>query len=523
MSDEVFIRPQRVALAIRALAQWRGSAKSQAAMHLWPLLAIVHANVGKSDFAPYERSGEFVFWNEFFRLPGDTRPDKTGEDSTPDYYTPDYYLDPLVLALKPSDYPHRGPWTIRVRTFLGSWRAADSEDDNKRWKLRPNYAEIFVEKVLRRGDERYRIPVVDLAVWLFRERSFSENADARRLEGLFREEFPFEGTDYDKLFEFVDEKADSLFQSGQPTAEELTTEMESVLVAEEATPPIPPPLLTEERESLIDDDDEHLVTVKTLLAANSSGIVFRGCPGTSKTWYAMQIARRLVKDPGHVFQCQFHPSLGYEDFVEGYVPDETTKSGFRIVDKMFMQACELAARIDTNVVVVVDEINRGDPARVFGELLTYVEHGYRGVKFKKAYSCDDAVIPKNLILFGTMNQHDRSITQFDLALIRRFDHVDLKPSSEMVERFLQSGGAFTSEQVDRIVRWFDALQRLLPFGVGHTYFKDITGPHLIQVVWNHRLLPYCQAVLELEPDKLIDVERSFAGMHAEVTGHGSVS
>lgn len=515
MPDQKFVRPERVALAIRNLAEWRGRAKSQAAMHLWPLLAIVHAKVGKTALAHYEHSDEFAFWNAFFRLPGDDRPDKDDDDN----FTQDYYLDPLVLALKPSDYPHRGPWTIRVRTFLASWKAAESEDDNTRWKLKPNYADIVVDKVLTRGDDTHRVPVVDLAAWLFRERPFPANADATALERLFRKEFPFENTDYQKIFEFVAEKAENIFQPEEPTAEKLTAEMTSVLVKDEPTPPEPPPLLTPAFKSLIDDDHELLVKVKELLEANSSGIIFRGCPGTSKTWYAMQIAHRLVKDPAHVFLCQFHPSLGYEDFVEGYVPDEETTSGFRIVDKIFMQACTAAAGVESNVVLVIDEINRGDPARVLGELLTYIEHGYRGVKFKKTYSQLEAVVPKNLIVFGTMNQHDRSITQFDLALIRRFDHVDLHPSAEQVERFLTEGEGFTAEQIERVVKWFEALQRLLPFGIGHTYFKDAKRPDLLQVVWRYRMLPYCEAVLELHQDKLDNVRRSFDGMYAEVTGH----
>jgi 5-methylcytosine-specific restriction enzyme B len=122
-----------------------------------------------------------------------------------------------------------------------------------------------------------------------------------------------------------------------------------------------------------------------------------------------------------------------------------------------------------------------------------------------------------------MNQHDRSITQFDLALIRRFDHIDLVPSSEMVEDFLGKSGKFAPEQIDRIVKWFEALQRLLPFGIGHTYFKDVARPDVLQVVWRHRMLPYCEAVLELEPERLDDVRRSFEGMFSAVTGHGTTT
>lgn len=516
MSGQKFLRTERVALAICCLEEWREQ-KQQASMHLWPLLSLMHAKVGKTAFSPYQHSSESEFWDKFFRLPGDQREEKNSDGK----FTEEYYIEPLVLSLKPSDYPHRGPWSIRTRTFVGSWKAAIAEDENKSWKLAPNYADIFVDKVLRRGDEVHMIPVVDLAAFLFRECTFPAEADARWLERKFREEFPFETSDYQKLFKFVEEDTDILFQGERPEPETLHAQIVSVLVQKDPTSPQPPMLLTDEKKSLLESDDALYVRVRELLEANSSGIIFRGCPGTSKTWYAKQIAHKLVKDQSHVFQCQFHPSLGYEDFVEGHVPDETSKSGFKVVDKLFLEACAVAERINSNVVVIVDEINRGDPARVFGELLTYVEHGYRGVPFRKAYSGATAIIPKNLLVFGTMNQHDRSITQFDLALIRRFDHVDLEPSVELVEKFLTNTGKFSTEQIDRVTRWFETLQKMLPFGIGHTYFKDVTRTETLKVVWKHRMLPYCEAVLELEPAKLEDVKRSFDGMLAAITGHGT--
>lgn len=516
MSAPKFLQPQRVAHAIRALAEWR-ERKQQKSMHLWPLLALVRAGVGKGDFSHYEPGREYEFWNTFCRLPGDSRPDRDVDRN----FTDDFYIEPLVLALKPSDYPHRGPWTIRLRTFVNSWRAAVTKDENTSWRLAANYADIFGEQVLQRGDDVQRIPVVDLAVFLLREEVFEPDANARELEKRFRDVFPFETTDYQKLFEFIDEQTDSLFQPNKPDPADLSQQIVSSLVPKEPTPPTPPTLLTADKKSLVEDDDALYVRVRELLEANSSGIIFRGCPGTSKTWYAKQIAHRLVKDPEDVFQCQFHPSLGYEDFVEGYVPDESSKSGFRVKDKLFLDACRRATTVESNVVVVIDEINRGDPARVFGELLTYIEHGYRGVPFRKAYSGDEAVIPPNLLVFGTMNQHDRSITQFDLALTRRFDHVDLDPSVELVEQFLTEAKTFSAENIARITRWFEALQKMLPFGIGHTYFKDVSHADGLRVIWKHRMLPYCEAVLELEPSRLDDVKRSFDAMFAVVTGHGT--
>lgn len=520
MENVKYLKPDRIAAAIRELADWRLRAKSQPAMHLWPLIALIHGKVDKKSLKQFTEPNEFDFWDEFFRLPGEIRDRR---DLVNGQFAQDYYVEPLVLSLKPADYPHRSPWTIRVRTFLASWGAAEADATREHWKLKPNYSEIFVEKVLRRGDDIHRVPVVDLAVWLFRDQEFPAGAISKDLERRFRKDFPFEDVDYDRIFEFTEEDSRNLFTETKPTDDELQEAIEGVLLREDKTPVEPPPLLSPEQKSLIEDDDPVYVQVKDLLDLGTSGIIFRGCPGTSKTWYAKQIAHKLVADPAHVFQSQFHPSYGYEDFVEGYTPDEKAKSGFKVIDKIFLDACRLASGLNTYVVFIIDEINRGDPARVFGELLTYIEHGYRGDKFRKSYTGSEATVPKNIIVFGTMNQYDRSITQFDLALTRRFDHVDLKPSAEKVEEFLeQEGGTFTSEQITRISKWFGILQNLLQTagGIGHTYFKDVKRPDQLRTVWQYRMLPYCESVLELDKGKLENVKASFEGMYRAVTGHG---
>ena len=95
---------------------------------------------------------------------------------------------------------------------------------------------------------------------------------------------------------------------------------------------------------------------------------------------------------------QFHPSLGYEDFVEGHSPSEEAKSGFTIIPKRFIKAIEVACcDMSRPFVFIIDEINRGDPARIFGELLTYIEAGWRDTKFPLPYSGGSIAVPRNLI------------------------------------------------------------------------------------------------------------------------------
>jgi len=485
-------------------------------MHLWPLLALMEAGVSTTAEKSFRESNEFDFWDRYFRFPGETR----NRNVSGGGFAERYYIDPLLQQDKPGDYPHRGPWTIRTRTFLNSWHAADFKEDSSSWLLKANFADIFVAKVLSKDNEVHRVPVVDLAVWLLRDESFADGSTSETLEARFRERFSFANADFEKLFRFTQENPDHIFANVHPAPETIRAAIESALLPVEAEPgkKSAPPAATVDEP--LDDDDPVMQQIRNLIAFGTSGIILKGCPGTSKTWYANKIAATLAKSPEHIFHVQFHPAYGYEDFVEGYVPDQNSKAGFRLVDKVFMEACGVAAKVATPVVVIIDEINRGDPARILGELLTYIERDYRGVQFRKAYSSEPASIPSNLLLIGTMNEFDRSITQLDLALIRRLDHIPLKPSSELVSSFLESG-QFTPEQIDRVVHWFEALQAILPQesgGIGHTYFKTVTRPDQLQLMWEYRMLPYCEAILELETDKLTNAKRSFAAMYKGVLG-----
>lgn len=513
-----WIQPSRVRSAIVALATWRQEAKSQAAMHLWPLLAIVEKGANSEKFITFEEADDFQFWDRYARFPGESR----GQGDSTIGFTEDYYIDPLMRLGKPSDYPHRSPSTIRKRTFLNSWKAALLEDDD-RWKLAKNFADIFKARALQRDDVVHRVPVVDLAVWLFRHEEFPDDATAKTLELEFQNQFKFSRADYDKLFVFSDENPEQIFTDTKPDDGAYRSAIRSALLGTKADLPAPPPLYTGEasEKSAIGDDDPVLQQVRELLAIGTSGIIFRGCPGTSKTWYAKQIARQLAASPNHIHQVQFHPSYGYEDFVEGYRPDEDSKSGFKVTDKVFLAACDQARDIETPVVFIIDEINRGDPARVFGELLTYIEFGYRGDSFQRAYTGKPTSVPKNLLILGTMNQADKSITQLDLALLRRFDHIDMQPSAEILESFLQRDDAvFTEEQIELVSSWFESLQKLV--AIGHTYFNDVRRPEHIQTVWRYRMLPYCEAVLELDLTTLEHAKKSFESMYRRLIGQADV-
>ncbi len=165
-------------------------------------------------------------------------------------------------------------------------------------------------------------------------------------------------------------------------------------------------------------------------------LVLQGPPGTGKTWMARRLAYALVgrRDESQVFAVQFHPNLSYEDFVRGWRPSGDGR--LSLVDGLFLEAVR-AARADSTkkVVVLIEEINRGNPAQIFGELLTLLEAGKRHPREALQLCYPDPVdgqrrplyLPENLYVIGTMNLADRSLAMVDMALRRRFAFVSLEP------------------------------------------------------------------------------------------------
>ena len=167
-------------------------------------------------------------------------------------------------------------------------------------------------------------------------------------------------------------------------------------------------------------------------------LILQGPPGTGKTWLAKKLAFALVgsRSPSRVRPLQFHPNLSYEDFVRGWRPSGGADSRLDLVDGPFLTAVEDAGNEpERDFVVVIEEINRGNPAQIFGEMLTLLEADKRTPHEALALSyprCGDerVHVPDNLYVIGTMNVADRSLALVDLALRRRFAFVDLEPVFE---------------------------------------------------------------------------------------------
>ena len=176
--------------------------------------------------------------------------------------------------------------------------------------------------------------------------------------------------------------------------------------------------------------------LETMLARlrDKKNVILQGPPGTGKTWLAKKLAFALIgrKDDSRVRRLQFHPSLSYEDFIRGFRPGDD--GGLSLIDGPFLKVVAAAsADAENEYVMVIEEINRGNPAQIFGETLTLMEADKRSEEYALALayprSGDERVhLSPNLFIIGTMNVADRSIAMVDLALRRRFAFVDLEPT-----------------------------------------------------------------------------------------------
>ena len=215
-------------------------------------------------------------------------------------------------------------------------------------------------------------------------------------------------------------------------------------------------------------------------------LILQGPPGTGKTWIAKRLAFALMgeKDDSKVRAVQFHPNLSYEDFVRGWRP--TSDGKLAVADGVFMEAIHDAAeRPSSKFVVVIEEINRGNPAQIFGELLTLLEADKRTPDEALQLSYPDAAgnrqavhIPENLYVIGTMNLADRSLALIDLAFRRRFAFATLEPKfGDVWRNWVVEKGGVDPDLAPKIERHMMELNRTIAeakglgrhFRIGHSY------------------------------------------------------
>ena len=214
------------------------------------------------------------------------------------------------------------------------------------------------------------------------------------------------------------------------------------------------------------------------LLLSKKNVILQGAPGVGKTFAAKRLAYSIMgeKDESKIEMVQFHQNYTYEDFIMGYKPTEN--GGFAIKPGIFYQFCKKAADDkDRPYFFVIDEINRGNLSKIFGELLMLIESDYRDTNIKLAYRDEDFYVPSNLYIIGMMNTADRSLAMIDYALRRRFSFFEMDPS------FISDGFKSYQEALnnDRFNRIIDAVIQLneviakddslgVGFCIGHSYF-----------------------------------------------------
>lgn len=257
-------------------------------------------------------------------------------------------------------------------------------------------------------------------------------------------------------------------------------------------PPVESPSLAALADDLLIEASDlerviHLLTKK-------KQIIFYGPPGTGKTFVARKLAHFLAGSDERIEKIQFHPSYAYEDFVEGYRPSISKKgqSGFSLIPGPLKRLAANAMSNSNTHVLLIDEVNRGNLAKVFGELYYLLE--YRDEKMSLLYSKESFTLPHNLLIIATMNTADRSIALLDAALRRRFYFVPFFPDRPPVQGLLLRWLNKNKPDLAWLADVVDLANRKLQdphVAIGPSHFMDSElNEDLILLIWQHSVLPH---------------------------------
>jgi 5-methylcytosine-specific restriction enzyme B len=235
---------------------------------------------------------------------------------------------------------------------------------------------------------------------------------------------------------------------------------------------------------------EELRRWKSAVERKGQGI-FYGPPGTGKTFMAERLARHIVGGGNGFWELvQFHPAYAYEDFMQGIRPLTGTDGQleYEMVPGRFRDFCQRATNRSGPCVLIIDEINRANLSRVFGELMYLLEYRDQVVPLAGGGTFH---IPKNVRIIGTMNTADRSIALVDHALRRRFSFIQLQPNFEALEAFhAKSGGSATA-----IIQKLNEINSAIGdrhYHIGVTFFMDENLDENLQTIWEMEIEPYLE-------------------------------
>ena len=333
--------------------------------------------------------------------------------------------------------------------------------------------------------------------------SRDDNKNVRKVNWTHNGEWPHPGqaamktlTDITSYTDYV-EKLNALFESDEVDDVE----------AEEVSYP------SYSKEKFLDEVYMDEASYDTLvgLVLNKKNVILQGAPGVGKTFAAKRLAYSImeVKDPHRVMMVQFHQSYSYEDFIMGFRPSE---KGFELKRGAFYNFCK-DAEIDSEneYFFIIDEINRGNLSKIFGELFMLIESDKRGVELQLLYSDEKFSVPDNVYIIGMMNTADRSLAMLDYALRRRFAFYEMKPGFN-TEGFREYRTGLNNIKFDNLIQCVEQLNVAIAgdeslgegFCIGHSYFCNLTEvtDQALSAIVEYELIPLLKEYWFDEPIKV---------------------
>ena len=233
------------------------------------------------------------------------------------------------------------------------------------------------------------------------------------------------------------------------------------------------------------------------LLLRKKNLILQGAPGVGKTYAAKRLAYAIMgeKNEDKVRQVQFHQNYSYEDFVMGYKPN--SDGGFDLKHGKFYKLCKEAEK-DRNhkFFFIIDEINRGNLSKIFGELLMLIESEYRDKPIELSYNDEEFSVPSNVYILGMMNTADRSLAMIDYALRRRFSFFEMKPGFENPQ-FIQYYEEKKDARLDKLVKAIIKLNKTIAsddslgsgFCIGHSYLCDLGDEYDLESIVEYDIIP----------------------------------